>query len=292
MQLFLHSESKRDGREQVKTAIEWKVERLSPTQARIADYVEKNLQRLPYLTQQEIAKEVQTSTATVSRFWRVIGYANLRQFRNHCRELLIVSPASKMKAAFAKIASNDTVSEVANQAATFLDDTVRTVSRAQFRSAAVALASAPRSFVFAPGPAEGLGMLLQFRLNRFNIDIEMMNKHGVQLFESLLKLRRDDLLVVFAFFSLVPEIRVLLDHASEIGCTTVIITDRLVSELNKLSTILLYVCRGPVGEFHSMVATTALVESLTIETGQVMKDGAISSLERLQELKQRYAGRM
>lgn len=273
------------------TAITWNTERLSPTQARIADYVEKNLQRLPYLTQAEIAEEVQTSTATVSRFWREVGYTSLKHFRNHYRELLLVSPASKMRAAFSRIASGDTILEVFQQATMYLDDTTRVLSRGQLSGSASALAGASRSHIFAPGPAEGIGMLLQYRLNRFGIDIELLNRHGVQLFESLFKLRAEDVVIVFAYFSLVPEIRVILAHASELGCITIVITDRLVSELNGLSTFLLYVCRGPVGEFHSMVATTALVESLTIATGMLMQGEAIASLERLQELKKKYAHR-
>lgn len=61
----------------------------------IADFIERNASQLPYLTENDIARGVGTSIASVSRFWQSIGSANLKEFKSKHRELHAVTPAVK-----------------------------------------------------------------------------------------------------------------------------------------------------------------------------------------------------
>lgn len=54
---------------------------LTPTDQRIADYILENRARIPDMTMREIANECQTSSPTVSRFVKRIGYENFAQMR-------------------------------------------------------------------------------------------------------------------------------------------------------------------------------------------------------------------
>lgn len=267
----------------------WNIGDLSPTHKKIADYLEKNIDRLPYLTERDIANEVRTSIATVSRFWQAVGHASLKSFKTSVRNAEAVTPANKMKAMFNKLSADDLLCDLLEQTAGYLRDTSYNLARESFELAATAIAEGTRLHVFAPGPSEGLGHLLQFRLNRIGIDARLVDKHGNQLFEFLIQLKPQDTLVLFGFYTLVPEIKVLLDYAEELGCRTIVITDRLVSDLNGRKAVLLYACRGQIGDFHSMVAPTALVESLAIAAGRRIEQRALAHLEHLQTLRRRYA---
>ena len=54
---------------------------LTPTDQRIANYILEHRARIPDMTMREIAKECQTSSPTVSRFIKRIGYESFAQMR-------------------------------------------------------------------------------------------------------------------------------------------------------------------------------------------------------------------
>ena len=54
---------------------------LTPTDQRIANYILENRARIPDMTMRDIANECQTSSPTVSRFVKRIGYENFAQMR-------------------------------------------------------------------------------------------------------------------------------------------------------------------------------------------------------------------
>lgn len=268
---------------------DWEVTKLSPTQKNIADFIERNASQLPYLTENDIARGVGTSIASVSRFWQAVGSANLKEFKSKHRELHSVTPAVKMKNIINKLSSEDVVGDMLELTTNYLQETSRNLVREDFNKAVDVLAQGRKTYIFAPGPAEGLGQLLHFRLNRLGIPSETIEKSGAQLFESILPLNEQDVIVIFGFFSLIAEIKVLLDYASELKCTTIVITDRLVSDLNAQASILLYACRGQIGDFHPMVAPTAVVESLVLAVGLHIESQALTHLNRLQSLRHRYS---
>ncbi|MCZ8514401.1 MurR/RpiR family transcriptional regulator [Paenibacillus filicis] len=267
----------------------WDLGSLSPTQKNIADFIEKNADRLPYLTESDIAAEVPTSIASVSRFWQAVGYANLKDFKHSIRESETITPAKKMKNMFNKIAADDLLCDMLERTAEYLQDTSYNLAREQFDLAVDKMVEAKTIYVFAPGPSEGLGALLQFRLNRFGVRVQTLPQSGHLLFESLVNFTPDDVVVVFSFFKILPETKVILDYAAELPCASIVITDRLVSDLNIQADVVLYTCRGQLWEFHSMVAPTAVVESLVIAIGLRIEHRALANLERLQALRKKYA---
>jgi DNA-binding MurR/RpiR family transcriptional regulator len=267
------------------------LQNLSASQKNIANYLVKNSSRIPYLTEKDIARGVSTSIASVSRFWRAAGYENLKDFKNRIRNSDEITPAHKMKNMFNKISSDDLLGDVLEQTSEYLRETSYHLARDQFKLAVEALVQAHKIYVYAPGPAEGLGHLLQFRLNRFGVSIDSITRRGSQLYESLINLSGQDTIVVFSFFRTLPETKVILDYASDLQCRTVLVTDRLVSDSDaqQPSNIVLYSSRGQLWEFHSMVAPTAIVESLIIAVGLQIENRALAKLEQLQALRRKYS---
>lgn len=184
---------------------------------------------------------------------------------------------------------DDLLSDMLERAAGYLYDTSHNLAQENFEQAVEAMMQAKNIYVYASGPAEGLGNLFLFRINRFGVNVQALPKSGHLLFETLVNLKPDDVILVFGFFKVLPEVKVIMDYAAELKCKTVVITDRLVSDFNNQATVVLYACRGQMWEFHSMVAPTAVVESLVIAIGLRMEKEALSNLELLQNLRRRYA---
>lgn len=268
---------------------EWNLAALSSNQKKIADFIEKHSARMPLLTEQDIATELQISIASVSRFWKAVGYKNLKDFKLALMEERDVSPANKMRNMLNKVEADDLPGNMMELGVQYLNETATELSREHFQQAVQAINAARQLYVYAPGPSEGLGSLLRFRLMRFGYAIQSLPKSGRELYEYLPQLQQGDVVIIFGFVNMNQEIKVLLDRSRSIGCTSILVTDVLVSDMVAAADLSLYAFRGQMWEFHSMVAPTALVESLIVAVGMKNKEATLKNLEQFNALRKQYS---
>lgn len=74
---------------------DWNHRAFSPNQRIIADFIQKNEQRVVYMTEQEMADELHLSIASVSRFWKAAGYKHAKDFKNRLRFRFESTPSVK-----------------------------------------------------------------------------------------------------------------------------------------------------------------------------------------------------
>lgn len=268
--------------------LDWNLEELTPHQKTIADFVQKNVHSILYTTESEIADQLSLSNATVSRFWKTVGYENFKDFKNTLKKQTEISPANKLENIMKQVETNEVQNKLLTQSLEHLQETLLYFSSDTFQQAVDQLSNADNIYIYSPGPSEGLANLIRFRLSRFGLSIHLMPKSGHEIFESLIHMTERDTVLVFGFVQLHPETKVILDHSKAIGCKSIVITDRLISDFNTSADIVLYASRGELWEFHSMVAPTFLIENLIIGVGMSRKEHSISKLEDLNELRKKY----
>ncbi|MEF2966272.1 MurR/RpiR family transcriptional regulator [Paenibacillus sp. M1] len=269
--------------------MDWNTESLSPGQLKIADYIQKNAQAVLFSTEQEIADALDLSIASVSRFWRSVGFKNIKEFKARLREQLDVTPAAKMKNIMDKADASPLPQQFLATSIRQLEETMSHYSAESFEAAVTALISAKRIYVYGPGPSAGLAELMRYRLGRFGLSIHRLERGGSELFEDLLHLAKGDLVVLFGFVRLLPEAKVITQHAKESGYRTLLITDRLVSDFADQSDITLFASRGEAWEFHSMIAPTFMVENLIVAVGMRNQEEHLLKLNELNQLRKKYA---
>ncbi|TXC89549.1 MurR/RpiR family transcriptional regulator [Metabacillus litoralis] len=267
----------------------WNIETMSPKQYKIADYIQKNTHRVLLSTEQEIAEAVKVSIASVSRFWRIVGFKNLKDFKVHLSSQLEVSPAGKFKNVMRKVEDQELQHHTLSLSINHLYKTIEELSENSFQQTIELLSNANKVYIHCPGPSIGLGELMTYRMARFGIDIRLINKGGSELFESIMHLRDDDVFVLFGFIRLLPEAKVLLDYSKEIGTKTILITDQLVSDFTREADVVLFASRGEMRDFHSMIAPTYLIENLIIALGMKAKEDNVKRLNTLGMLRKRYS---
>ena len=77
--------------------MKWDVTKLTPSQKRIADFIEKSGEHILYFSETELAQKLHVSNATISRFWKQIGYDNFKSFKAAIKENEQISPENKLK---------------------------------------------------------------------------------------------------------------------------------------------------------------------------------------------------
>ncbi|MEX3624507.1 MurR/RpiR family transcriptional regulator [Viridibacillus arvi] len=266
----------------------WPLENLTPNQKILADYIQKNMTSILYSTETEIADQLNLSNATVSRFWKTIGYRNFKDFKNNLKEHIEISPANKLENIMQQVETSDLQTQMLKLSTHHLEETLLHFSSENFQKAIDALVMSKKIYIYSPGPSEGLGKLIDFRLSRFGLSIHYMPKSGHEIFESLVHLTDQDVVLIFGFVKLHPETKVILDYSKEVGAKSIVMTDCLISDFNTTADIILFSSRGELWEFHSMIAPTFLIENLIIGVGKELKENSISKLEELNSLRSKY----
>lgn len=269
--------------------IEWNTDTLSPSQYKIADYIQKNVHTVLFSTEQEIADTLGLSIASVSRFWRSVGYKSIKDFKAQMREQLNVTPAAKMKHIMDKAGSSPLPEQFFQSSISHLQETLSHYSPENFEKAASMIASGRRIYIQGPGPSSGLARLLGYRLSRFGLSVHLLERGGSELLEDLLHLGAEDVVFIFGFVRLLPEAKTIVEHAVEIGYSTILMTDRLISDFSNQCDITLFASRGEMWEFHSMIAPTFLIENLIVAVGMRNQEAHLHKLKELDKLRKKFA---
>ncbi|WP_458464656.1 MurR/RpiR family transcriptional regulator [Paenibacillus sp.] len=265
---------------------------LSPGHLKIADFVERNPEEMLFMTEQEIADRLGVSIATVSRFWRAVGYDNAKAFKIRLRTSNDTTPALKLNRTISRMDTDSLPVQLLEASVTHLQETLSHMKTGDLERAAAILVGARRVYIYAPGPSAGLAELLAFRLARFGITVIRLTASGHELLESLMHMQQDDMVLLLCFTRLLPEAEVILDVVKDMGSQAILVTDREDLLYGLGTSLSFYVSRGELGEFHSMVTPLLLMEQLVLAVGLRHKDEALLKLERLGELRNRYAAKL
>lgn len=264
----------------------------SPSQLKIADFIERYPEEMLFMTEQEIADRLGTSIATVSRFWRVVGYDNAKAFKLKLRESSDKTPAVKLEKTISGMDASSLPAVMLEQAKHHLQETIERIHPGELEEAAGLMASARRVYIYAPGPSLSLGELLSYRLTRFGMSVRIMAGSGHELLESLAHLQSEDVVLIFSFTRMLPETEVILDCVSRTHSAAIMITDRVDFCYGTPARISFFVSRGDMGEFHSMVTPLLLIEQLILSIGMLNKEKVLSKLDYLGDLRKRYADKL
>ncbi|MFX3636570.1 MAG: MurR/RpiR family transcriptional regulator [Candidatus Pristimantibacillus sp.] len=271
-----------------KLEFEIPIHQMSKSQQKIADFILKSPERIPFYTEEDIAAKAGVSIATVSRFWKAIGYDNLKSFKKYLQETQHSTPARKMQHVLEQT-EREVVAQMITSAAVNLEETAKRISRQAFDQAVEALNDADQIFVHGPGATSCLTDLLRFRLNRIGMEVRIMAQSGHELLESLVHAGPKDVVLFFGFVRKSPEATVILDQAAESGYTTILVTDLLLSDMIDDSDIVLQVDRGDRDAFHSLVAPLAIVESISVSLAGQRGEAAMEKLKQLHAMRKQYA---
>lgn len=262
--------------------------KFSRAHQRIADYISKHADDIPWLVEEDLAKACDVSVSTVSRFWAEIGVRNLKDFRQQVKDEVLLSPSRKLQSAFDKVQPGQGAQANVLAGADYLRQTAERLEQPDFDRAVALLGAARSVYLYAPGSAECLAALMDFRLTRFGLEVRRLIRGGHELFDGLIRIGANDAIVVFGFVAESPEMKVLFDFAAARGCRTLLVTDLAVSDMLDKADVSLYTARGQLWEFHSMIAPMAIVETLIVAVGKAREEEALAGGEELHRLRREY----
>lgn len=266
-------------------------ENLAPAERRVAEGLVGFGPEEALLSAAALAERLGTSDATVVRTAKALGYRGLADLR---RGMAARSPepplAERLRRTLEQAPPEDLLAASIDRHLSALEALSRDVSSQQFHDAVAVIANSRRVVWRGVGPSAHLASYAELLSQRIGKPAIALVHTGTSFADELLAVAPDDAIVVFAYGRLQSHVRVLIDHASDLGAPVILVTDNRGRTPKGVHTSLR--CgRGTPGLFASHGVTLVVVEALVLAVAATDPARADASLATLNELRAELAGR-
>jgi len=277
---------------QISEIVRDRFENFTKSERRIARYILKNQDEAAFLPASELSERLRLSEATVVRFAQTLGFSGFPEMRTSLQDQYRsrVTHSARIRERLDELRlAGDIFEQMTISEIDFLTQALQTVDREALRQAVDLLQERKRVFVFGLGPSITLVDLLEIRLTRFGRHVIPLTTAGREVLDSLLLLTADDLMFVIGFFDVTPTLQLILEHAQNQGCPTILLTDVLSPLVGEKADIVLTARRGPVSAFHSLTVPMTIINTLLLSLAQADQERMITNLDRLDEFRDKYS---
>ena len=264
-------------------------ETLSKSEHRIFSYLLEHEQELPVISSDDIARQLGVSTSTISRFWTKIGFKNLKDLKRAVYENQSATPFSRLSGALSQWGEEGvTLDFLMDRMSRYMEKTFRVVTPQMLDQAVQMILDAGQIYMFAPDASRGIGALLQYRLRRLGIRIEVLPS-GSQIYDFMVNLKEGDLLILYGYSRILTEARILLEYGARTGCRSILFTDILAGDLLSQANLVLYSFRGEPNDYHFMGVPVFLADLLVTKTIQAL-GGGLEKARKLEDIRSQFSG--
>ncbi|WP_419057636.1 MurR/RpiR family transcriptional regulator [Enorma massiliensis] len=211
---------------------------LTPTDQRIANYILEHRARIPDMTMREIANECQTSSPTVSRFVKRIGYENFAQMRlelartesSLSRDYLLGSTTGSIS--FDRF--NESLRFILSCKTTELTDTAEQIDPATIKAVIDLLLEADTVLITGVGNTLSVAANMAFKLRHLGVRAIAPSTTEYAASYSFMMTDRD-VLVIISSSGISKRLGKIFDNAEDNGTPVVLITSNPQSSFVKRS---------------------------------------------------------
>lgn len=211
---------------------------LTPTDQRIANYILEHRARIPDMTMREIANECQTSSPTVSRFVKRIGYENFAQMRlelartesSLSRDYLLGSTTGSIS--FDRF--NESLRFILSCKTTELTDTAAQIDPATIKAVIDLLLEADTVLITGVGNTLSVAANMAFKLRHLGVRAIAPSTTEYAASYSFMMTDRD-VLVIISSSGISKRLGKIFDNAEDNGTPVVLITSNPQSSFVKRS---------------------------------------------------------
>jgi len=263
-----------------------KAESLTPSQKKVLNFILANDEEAVFLKVQDLSRKVNVSVATVVRLAKALGYAGFPEFQQELRSLFrdkLTTISRLQKAARKETSEENVLVKVFQQDIENITETMQQVSVDDFRRFVAALNAARRIVIIGLRSAHSLAVLMGVALGFLQRDVWVVTPGIGVMWDRLLGLRKDDVVVAICFPRYTKETVEVLRFAHENGIKTLAITDSLISPLARYAHCVLP-ARCKMDSFiESFTAALSLINAIVTAAGVYRKDATLNSLKKLEE---------
>jgi DNA-binding MurR/RpiR family transcriptional regulator len=200
----------------------------SKGQRRIASYIIDHYERAAYMTAAKLGETVNVSESTVVRFATEMGFEGYPEFQRAMQNIIRnrLTSFQRIEVTNQLIGDGDVVEKILTADADKIKHTAECIDRAAFDAAVEALLHAKKIYIMGVRSSAHLAGFLDMGLRRMFDNVKMMQSTaGSEVFEQMLNIGEDDVLVAISFPRYSKRVVAAVEYAHNAGANVISLTD-------------------------------------------------------------------
>ncbi|MBE6599049.1 MAG: MurR/RpiR family transcriptional regulator [Ruminococcaceae bacterium] len=264
---------------------------LSKGQKLIANYIIQNYDKAAYMTASALGAEVGVSESTVVRFANEIGFDGYPELQSKIRDTVRVRLTSvqRMESANIRMGEAEILDSILLNDAERIKSTLDTLDRAEFAKAVDLILGAKNIYIMGMRSSAVLAEFVNYYFGLLFDNVRLIRPAGgSEIFEHLMKIHSDDVLIAISFPRYTTGIVNAVEYAASTGARVVAITDSLSSPIVPHASAAL-VAKSDMASFvDSLVAPMSLINALIAYIGKKKHNEVTETLGRLEAVWKEY----
>lgn len=257
---------------------------MTRSERQVASYYLSHPNDFAFCTLDEIAAKVDTSTTSVLRFGRRIGFRGYKDLQQAARQQISFQPQLPDKFQRSMDRSDDLLVRVVGRGIQCIQDTFQALDKDQLKEAVSLLCKARNVYTFGMRESYSLAHYGFTRLLSVRPGVELMQAGNNGQIETLLNMGKDDACLVFLFHRYTQQTIRILELLAQQGVPVILVTDPPCAQVESLARVILHCVVDRGGIKNSAAAPAVLMDYLCEAVAAQMGEQALEHMKNAEAL--------
>ena len=264
-------------------------ESFSKSFKKIADYIKYNQSIISFISINQLAKETETSPATITRFSKNLGFKGYPDFQKIFQKE-VEKETSYMKGLKNSIDETMSGSNILKEV---IDTNIELLQEIDVLEVEKALDQAVewiknsrKLYILGARGSYALAYYLYFMLKEFREGVELMISGASDFTDKLLYTQEDDLLFTISFHPYTNFTCQVTQLFKDHGNKVITVTDKKDSTLGNISDLVLTTKNGE--KAYTFVPGIVIINALLLKLGVADKENVMEKFDKLKEITDRF----
>lgn len=226
---------------------------LTKTEKKILEYIIKNPKDIVISSALDIARELDTSDASVLRLSKTLGFDKFTDLKGYINtNLECISPNERIIKNWNNFNSeNDLANKIITADIDNIQNFLINIDFDLLNQTIIMLQNSKKIFFLGLGSSKGISQFMFWYMRRLGFEAECINEGGLGLYETLSHIKKGDTIFIFSFPRILEDEIKILKFAKEKKVNIISVTNNDFSEVSLLSDIVFQVEVENLGFFNS-----------------------------------------
>ena len=271
--------------------IQEKQNTFSKGQKQISSFILAHYDKAAYMTAAKLGALVGVSESTVVRFANELGFAGYPELQHSLQEMIRskLTTIQRIEITNDRIGESDLLEKVLNSDIDKIKHTLEEIDRTSFENAVDDLIGAQMIYIIGMRSSSSLASFLYHYLNLVFPHVRLVRTtSGSEIFEQLLRISSDDVIIGISFPRYSKRIINALGYAKKQGAKVISITDSAASPIAANADDLLLAKSDMASFVDSLVAPLSIINALIVAIGRKKQDEIAETFGKLERIWDEY----
>lgn len=271
--------------------IQQKQSTFSKGQRQIASFMLEHYDKAAYMTAAKLGGLVGVSESTVVRFAIELGFAGYPELQHSLQELIRtkLTTLQRIEITNDRIGDSDLLEKVLCSDIDKIKRTLEEIDRVSFNRAVDAMISAKMIYLIGMRSSSSLASFMYHYLNLVFPHVRLVRTtSGSEIFEQILRISKDDVIVGISFPRYSKRIINALEFAKKQSAHVITITDSASSPIAAMADDLLLAKSDMASFVDSLVAPLSIINALIVAIGKKKQDEVAETFSKLETIWDEY----